>query len=66
MTIKVAVRVAYPETGQYDWQEALALYVDVGAVEVAFYRAEAFLENVNVDAEAAPFSALPLRKCTGQ
>lgn len=46
MPIKIAVRVSYPETGQYDWHDALAQYVDVGGVEVTFYRVEAFLEKV--------------------
>lgn len=43
MPIKIAVRVSYPETGQYDWHDALALYADVGAVEVAFYQPVNFL-----------------------
>jgi sugar phosphate isomerase/epimerase len=64
MTMKVAVRVSYPETGQYDWQDALASYVDVGAVEVAFYQTEAFLENVDLAAVAAPFNTLPLEVTT--
>ena len=38
MSIKIAVRVSYPETNQYDWHDALAQYVDIGAVAVAFYR----------------------------
>lgn len=42
MTITIAVRVSYPETGHYDWQDALAPYVYVGAVEVVFYQSEAF------------------------
>ena len=64
MPYKISVRVSYPETGQYDWQEALAPYVDVGAVEVASYRPEAFLKNVDLAAVAAPFNKLPLKVTT--
>jgi len=62
--IEIALRVSYPETGQYDWQDALARFVDVGAVEVAFYRTDAFLEKVVLDAVVAPFNTLLLKATT--
>jgi sugar phosphate isomerase/epimerase len=64
MTIKIAVRVSYPETGQYEFYDALAPYVDVGAVEVAFHQPEAFLETVDLGAVSAPFNSLPLKVTT--
>ena len=64
MPIRIAVRVSYPEAGQYNWHDALAAYVDVGAVEVAFYQTEAFLEKVHVAAVVAPFTTLPLEVTT--
>jgi hypothetical protein len=38
MPLHVAVRVSYPERGNYDWYAALAAYAELGCVEVAFYR----------------------------
>lgn len=64
MSIKIAVRVSYPETGQYNWQDALAPYGDVGAVEVAFCQTDAFLEKVDLAAVVAPFNTLPLEVTT--
>jgi sugar phosphate isomerase/epimerase len=59
--IHVAVRAAFPEDGGYDWHDALAIYERVGAVEVAFYRPQLFLEQVVVEEVIAPFSTLSLR-----
>lgn len=61
LSIHVAVRVSYPEQGNYNWHETLASYVEVGCVEVAFYRPELFLQRVTVEKVLAPFSTLPLR-----
>jgi sugar phosphate isomerase/epimerase len=60
-SIHIAVRAAFPEDGSYDWHDALATYERVGAVEVAFYRPQLFLEQVVVANVTAPFSILPLR-----
>jgi len=61
LPIHIAVRVSYPERGDYDWHQALATYQAIGAVEVAFYRPELFLPEVQVEKVLAPFSTLPLR-----
>jgi sugar phosphate isomerase/epimerase len=58
--IHVSIRAAFPEDGSYDWHDALANYERVGAVEVAFYRPQAFLERVAVEDVVAPFSTLSL------
>ena len=60
MSTHIAVRVSYPERGDYNWYEALAAYAEVGCVEVAFYRPELFLQRVTMEKVLAPFSALPL------
>jgi len=59
--IHVSIRAAFPEDGSYDWHDALAIYERVGAVEVAFYRLQLFLERVAVEDVVAPFSTLSLR-----
>ncbi len=59
--INTAVRVSYPERGDYDWHQALAMYQDIGMVEVAFYRPDLFLAEVQESDVTAPFSTLPLR-----
>jgi sugar phosphate isomerase/epimerase len=59
--IHIAVRSAFPENGGYDWHDALATYERVGAVEVAFYRPQLFLDRVTVEDVVAPFSTLSLR-----
>jgi sugar phosphate isomerase/epimerase len=64
MPITVAVRVSYPETGDYNWYDALVPYAEVGAVEVAFYRPEPFLVKVGEAAVTAPFATLLLRVTT--
>lgn len=51
-----SVRVSYPETGDYNWHDALAPYAEIGAVEVAFYQPEHFLEKVKVAEVIAPFA----------
>jgi sugar phosphate isomerase/epimerase len=61
LSTHIAVRVSYPERGDYNWYEALAAYADVGCVEVAFYRPELFLQEVTAEKVLAPFSSLPLR-----
>ena len=61
MSIHIAVRVSYPERGDYNWHDALAAYAEVGCVEVAFYRPELFLQRVTTEKVLAPFSRLPLR-----
>lgn len=40
MPIHIAMRISYPERGNYNWYNALAAYQAIGAVEVAFYRPE--------------------------
>ena len=59
MSIRVSVRVSYPERGDYNWYEALATYAEVGCVEVAFYHSELFLQRVAVGKVLAPFARLP-------
>ena len=61
MSTHIAVRVSYPERGDYNWYQALASYAEVGCVEVAFYRPELFLQRVTTEKVLAPFSRLPLR-----
>ena len=61
MSIRVAIRVSYPEQGNYNWHEALAAYTEVEHVEVAFYRPELFLQRVTIEKVLAPFSTLSLR-----
>ncbi len=61
MSTHIAVRVSYPERGDYNWYEALATYAEVGCVEVAFYRPDLFLQRVMPEKVLAPFSRLPLR-----
>lgn len=60
LTVHIAVRVSYPERGDYNWYEALAAYAEVGCVEVAFYRPELFLQEVTPEKVLAPFARLPL------
>jgi len=60
LSTHIAVRVSYPERGDYNWYEALATYAEVGCVEVAFYRPELFLQRVTTKKVLAPFSTLPL------
>lgn len=59
--IHISVRASFPEGGGYNWHDALASYERVGAVEVAFYRPQLFLERVAVKYLVAPFSTLSLR-----
>ena len=59
MSTHVAVRVAYPERGDYNWYEALATYAEVGCVEVTFYQPELFLQEVTTEKVLAPFASLP-------
>jgi len=59
-TVHAAVRVSYPERGDYNWHAALAAYAQVGCVEVAFYQPELFLQ-VQPAHVLAPFARLPLR-----
>jgi len=61
LSTHVAVRVSYPERGDYNWYQALAAYAEVGCVEVAFYQPELFLQRVTPEKVLAPFSRLPLR-----
>jgi len=61
LPIHVSVRAAFPERGNYDWYDALAVYEQVGAVEVAFYRPELFLQDVMAEKVLTPFSTLSLR-----
>ncbi|OIN96045.1 hypothetical protein AUJ66_07595 [Candidatus Desantisbacteria bacterium CG1_02_38_46] len=56
--MKIAVRVTYPETGKYDWFEALKNYKEIGRIEVAFYFPKSFLEKVSVESVVAPFKKL--------
>lgn len=56
-----SVRVSYPENGEYNWEEALRQYAEVGRVEVAFYSTELFLRNVKIEGVVRPFQgAVPL------
>jgi sugar phosphate isomerase/epimerase len=59
--VTVAVRAAYPEEGEYDWEEALLPFAALGSVEVAFHNTHLFLEKVDIRSVVAPFSALPLQ-----
>lgn len=52
--MKFSVRVSYPETGKYNWFEAVEAYNDIGLVEVAFLDAELFL-NVEIEDILMPF-----------
>lgn len=59
--IDIAVRVSYPEQGEYDWFEALAEYAQVGAIEVAFRQSQLFLAKVKLSEVLAPFAKLPIK-----
>lgn len=41
--MKFSVRVSYPESGKYNWFEAVKTYEDIGFIEVAFLDPELFL-----------------------
>jgi len=58
--MKISVRVTYPETGKYDWYEALKNYEEIGQVEVAFYFPKSFLEKATIESVVAPFQKLNL------
>lgn len=55
-----AIRVSYPENNEYDWDEALRQYADIGCIEAAFYSTELFLRNVKPEDVLAPFQKIPL------
>lgn len=65
MSTHVAVRVSYPEHGDYNWYEALAAYAEVGCVEVAFYHSELLVQRVAVGKVLAPFARGCLLKVPG-
>ena len=58
--MKIAVRVTYPETGKYDWFEALQSYKEIGRIEVAFYFPKSFLEKVSIESVVFPLQKLNL------
>ena len=41
--MKFSVRASYPESGKYNWLEAVKIYEDIGFIEVAFLDPELFL-----------------------
>ena len=43
--MKFSVRVSFPESGKYNWFEAVEVFLDVGFVEVAFLDPELFLKT---------------------
>jgi len=52
--MKFSVRVSFPESGKYNWFEAIEAYKDIGFVEVAFLNPELFL-NVEFKDIIMPF-----------
>lgn len=52
--MKFSVRVSYPESGKYNWFEAIEAYKAIGFVEVAFLDPELFL-NVELKDIIMPF-----------
>jgi len=58
--MKIAVRNAYPEKGQYDWSNDLPRWEKLGTIEVAFYKVKPFLTNVLIKDVVEPFSKLAL------
>ena len=60
----MAVRVAYPEGGEYSWTEALRPFSALGAVEVAFRSPQLFLNEVEIRDVVSPFSKLPVQAAT--
>ena len=52
--MKFSVRVSYPESGKYNWFEAVKTYKDIGFIEVAFLDSELFL-NAKVNDIIIPF-----------
>lgn len=58
--MKVTVRNAYPEEGQYDWSKDLPRWEKLGAIEVAFYKVKPFLTKVSIKNVIGPFSKLAL------
>lgn len=71
--MKFSVRTSYPETGKYNWFEAVEAYKDIGFVEVAFLNPELFLnaelkdiimpfEKTNIKASSIHFAQFSLSK----
>lgn len=71
--MKFSVRVSYPETGKYNWFEAVRVYKDLGFVEVAFLNPELFLKidikdilepfkKTNIKASSIHFAQFSLSK----
>lgn len=55
----VGVRAAYPETGEYNWYDALKPWGRTRTgVEVAFHKPEPFMGRVKVEAVVEPFGTL--------
>jgi len=52
--MKIAIRVSYPELGNYNWHEALSEFQSVGQVEVAFFDYELF-PAVSLESVQRPF-----------
>jgi len=71
--MKFSVRISYPESGKYNWFEAVKTYKDVGFVEVAFLDPELFLnaelkdiiipfEKTNIKVSSIHFAQFNLSK----
>ncbi|MBM3702266.1 MAG: hypothetical protein FJW63_04610 [Actinobacteria bacterium] len=71
--MKFSVRVSYPESGKYNWLEAVKTYKDIGFIEVAFLDPELFLgakindiiipfEKTNIEVSSIHFAQFNLSK----
>jgi len=71
--MKFSVRVSYPESGKYNWFEAIEVYKAIGFVEVAFLDPELFInlelkdiimpfEKTNIKASSIHFAQFNISK----
>jgi len=71
--MKFSVRASYPESGKYNWLEAVKAYEDIGLIEVAFLDPELFLavnekdimmpfERTNIEVSSIHFAQFNLSK----
>ncbi|MCB4791693.1 MAG: sugar phosphate isomerase/epimerase [Elusimicrobia bacterium] len=58
--MKISIRAAYPENGNYDWAQSLKIYEEIGFVEVAFVNPELFLKLDNKEV-IKPFASLNIK-----
>jgi len=55
-----SVRVGYPDSDEYRWENILEQYKTAGNIELAFYSPEYFIRNVKADDVTEPLRDIPL------